>query len=44
MKMLDVWIFNFIIINLVKKGIWTLMLTTVVDMCMKEVTECCLRQ
>ena len=43
MKKLNVSIFSFIILNLVKRGIiWTLHVNTAADICVKEVIESCL--
>ena len=44
MKMLNVSIFNFIILNLVKKGILDFHVTTATDICLKEVIRSCLRR
>ena len=37
MKILNALIFSFIILNLVKKGVLDFHITTVTDICMKEV-------
>ena len=42
--MLNAWIFGFIILNLVKKGILDFYISTTTDICMKEVTDCWIRR
>ena len=44
LKMLNVSILNFIILNPVNKGILDFHVTTTADICMKEVIESCLRR
>ena len=44
MKMLNASIFNFIILNLVKKGILDFHVTTATDIFLKEVIHSCLRR
>ena len=42
--MLNTSIFGFIILNLVKKGIFDFHVTIVTDICMKEVIRSCFRR
>ena len=44
MKMLNASVFNFIILNVVKKGISDFHVTTATDICLKEGIHSCLRR